>query len=101
MAPMRARSRRPTKGRFLAFHSVLALRRSDRLDALEQLAGFLGRQDGRLAFSDDVFGAAHGVMGVTEREFERLARKAGKNIQGLRKATGWTQAELEQRSQVV
>ena len=40
-------------------------------------------------------------MGVTEREFERLARKAGKNIQGLRKATGWTQAELEQRSQVV
>ena len=37
---------------------------ADRLDALEQLAGFLGRQDGRLAFSDDVFGAAHGVGGV-------------------------------------
>ena len=35
-----------------------------RLDALEQLAGFLGRQHGRLAFSDDVFGAAHGVGGV-------------------------------------
>ena len=43
------------KGRFLAFHSVLALRCADRLDALEQLAGFLGRQHGRLAFSDDVF----------------------------------------------
>ena len=43
---------------------MFALRCADRLDALEQLAGFLGRQHGRLAFSDDVFGAAHGVGGV-------------------------------------
>ena len=51
------------KGRFL-YRSVFALCCADRLDALEQLAGFLGRQHGRLAFSDDVFGAAHGVGGV-------------------------------------
>ncbi len=33
-------------------------------DAVEQIARFLGRQHGRLAFLDGVFGAAHGVGGI-------------------------------------
>lgn len=33
----------------------------DNLDAVQQLAGFLGREHGCLALFDDVLGAAHGV----------------------------------------
>ena len=37
----------------------------------------------------------------SQRENSRdLPRRLGKNIQGLRKAAGWTQVELEQRSRV-
>ena len=64
---MRARSRRPTRDG--SSDSVPSLRFG--LDAVEQLAGFLGRQHGRLALPDDVFGAAHGVGRV---HVENVAR---------------------------
>ena len=51
---------RPDKCRFARFLAVLPLL-SDDLDAVQQLAGLVGRQHGRLAFLDVVSGAAHGV----------------------------------------
>ena len=43
-------------------------------DAVEQIARFLGRQHGRLAFLDGVFGAAHGVGGIHVQNAARHQR---------------------------
>ena len=47
--------------RFVRFRADGAGRVCDDLDAVEQLAGLLGRQYRRLAFFNDILGAAHGV----------------------------------------
>ncbi len=49
------------QGRFFRFSAILACRLSDHPDAVQEPAGLIGRQDGRLAFFHDVAGTAHGV----------------------------------------
>ena len=63
MAPMSARSRRPTsKDSPKGFPGPVAvLHGPDGPDAVEQGAGFLGSQHRRLARLEGVFGAAHGM----------------------------------------
>ena len=61
MTAIRARSRRPIRsGGRLSACVVLGFRADLERDAVEQLAGFVGGQHGRLALLDDVLGAADG-----------------------------------------
>jgi hypothetical protein len=52
------------EGGFEPFRLTIGRRISHDRDAVEELAGLLGRQHRRLAFFHDVFGAAHGVSRV-------------------------------------
>ena len=61
--------------RLLGFGSVLALRLSDGLDAVEQLSGLLGRPHRRFSLLDDGTVKSSGILGFWRRNRSSVERR--------------------------